>query len=191
MRRFIIISILAAATICAYAQPRAMGLRAGATGLEASYQHSFSSRQFIQGDFGMDFGYNANGRPGVKATATYNFIWARPAWSAKGTWCIYTGPGITLGYTDDIVPYEINGNMAGYQDNGFMAGMVVNIGIEYTFDLPISITLDVRPCFGVHINDGKFKIPATGVTVDYGSRCGFYDNGLLGFAPSLSLRYRF
>ena len=29
------------------------------------------------------------------------------------------------------------------------------------------------------------------ITVKYGSKTGFYDNGLLGFAPSLALRYRF
>lgn len=191
MKRFILFLI----SLCLYtglnAQPRGMGLRFGATGLEASYQHGINTRQFVQGDLGMDFGYNANGRPGIKCTATYNFIWARPAWTPKGTWSLYSGPGIALGFADDIVPYEIDGNISGYNDNGFMAGVVLNIGLEYTFEIPVSISLDVRPCFGVHINDGRLRLPATGLTVDYGSKAGFYDNGLLGFAPSLSIRYRF
>ena len=185
-----IITLLVCLTI--NAQPRAMGLRLGASGIEASYQHKTHSKEFLQVDFGMDLGYNVNGRPGVKAAATYNFIWAEPAWTAKGTWSLYSGPGVTLGFVDDIVPYDIEGKMMGYQDNGFAIGAHVDIGLEYTFaTAPLSLGLNVRPCFGIHINDGRFKIPETDITVKYGSKTGFYDNGLLGFAPSLALRYRF
>ena len=185
-----IITLLVCLTIDA--QPRGMGLRLGATGIEASYQHRTHSKEFIQVDFGMDLGYNVNGRPGVKAAATYNFIWAEPAWTAKGTWSLYSGPGVTLGFADDIVPYDIDGKMRGYQDNGFVIGAHVDIGLEYTFTAaPLTLALNVRPCFGIHINDGRFRIPETGITVKYGSKTGFYDNGLLGFAPSLALRYRF
>ena len=185
-----IFALLACLTISA--QPRGMGIRLGASGIEASYQHRTHSKEFIQVDFGMDLGYNVNGRPGVKAAVTYNFIWAEPAWTAKGTWSIYSGPGVTLGFADDIVPYDIDGKMTGYQDNGFVIGAHVDIGLEYTLAAaPLSLALNVRPCFGIHINDGRFRIPETGITVKYGSKTGFYDNGLLGFAPSLALRYRF
>ena len=173
------------------AQPRGRGLRLGASGIEASYQHRTYSKEFIQVDLGMDLGYNMNGRPGVKAAVTYNFIWAEPAWTAKGTWSIYSGPGVTLGFVDDMAPYEIDSKMGGYQDNGFMIGAHVDVGIEYTFKIPLSFALNVRPCFGIHINDGKFRIPETGIRVNYGGKTGFYDNGVLGFIPSLALRYRF
>ena len=187
------ITCLAAITacICLYSQPRGMGIRLGATGIEASYQHNTHSKRFIQVDFGMDLGYNANGRPGSKASFTYDFIWAEPAWTARGIWSLYTGPGFTLGFVDDIVPYDIDGNIKGYQDNGFMAGAHIDIGLEYTFNAPVSIALNVRPCFGVHINDGKFTIPGTDTRVNYGYQAGFYENGLLGFIPSIALRYRF
>ena len=80
----------------------------------------------------------------------------------------------------------------GYQDNGFVIGAHVDIGLEYTFaSAPLSLALNVRPCFGIHINDGRFRIPETDIIVKYGSKTGFYDNGLLGFAPSVALRYRF
>ena len=39
--------------------PRSMGFRIGATGFDASYQHIVKKNQFVQGDFGVDFGYNA------------------------------------------------------------------------------------------------------------------------------------
>jgi hypothetical protein len=48
------------------------------------------------------------------------------------------------------------------------------------------LALEVRPVFGLHVNDdvdlGGFK---------YKGKAGFYDNGMLGFAPALAVRYRF
>lgn len=191
MRKTIIFIAALLSCLAIHAQPRAMGLRLGATGIEASYQHNTHSKRFMQVDFGMDLGYNVNGRPGGKASFTYDFIWAEPAWTARGTWSLYSGPGATLGFVDDIVPYEIEGDIKGFQDNGFMIGAHVDIGLEYTFNIPLSIAVNVRPCFGVHINDGKFNIPGTDLRAAYGSKTGFYDNGLLGFVPSIALRYRF
>lgn len=184
-----IITLLVCLTI--NAQPRGMGLRLGATGIEASYQHNTQSKRFMQIDFGMDLGYNVNGRPGAKGSFTYDFIWAEPAWTAKGTWSLYSGPGVTVGYVDDIVPYDVEGGIKGFQDNGLMIGAHVDIGLEYTFNIPVSIALNVRPCFGIHVNDGQFNVPGTDIRVNYGSKTGFYDNGLLGFVPSIALRYRF
>jgi hypothetical protein len=184
-----IITLLVCLTI--NAQPRGMGLRLGASGIEASYQHKTHSKEFIQIDFGMDLGYNVNGRPGAKAAFTYDFIWAEPAWTARGTWSLYSGPGITAGFVDDIVPYDIDGDIKGFHDNGLMIGAHIDIGLEYTFNVPISIALNVRPCFGIHFNDGKMTVPCTDIRVDYGYKTGFYDNGLLGFVPSVAVRYRF
>ena len=191
MKKIILIAALSVITFIASAQPRAMGIRIGATGMEASYEHSMNPVQFIQGDLGMDFGYNVNGRPGVKATAIYNFIWARPNWTTQGSWAIYAGPGLSLGFVDDQVPYVIGDVILGHYDNGFMIGVVGQVGVEYTFRFPLQLALEVRPCFGLHVNDGKFRDRDSGLTVNYGGKTGFYDNGLLGFVPSLSIRYCF
>ena len=99
MRRFI---IAVAAMFCilagtAAAQPKSVGLRAGYTGLNVNYQHFMIAVNFIEADLGLDFGYNANGNVGVKAAGTYNIVWARPAWTEKGSWALYAGPGISLG----------------------------------------------------------------------------------------------
>ena len=110
------ILMIAAAIATASAQPRAAGIRIGATGLDASYQHTINKSQFIGADLGLDFGYNANGYSGVKATAIYNFIWARPAWTEKGSWGIYSGPGISLGFVNDIMSYTIADVTTGYLD---------------------------------------------------------------------------
>lgn len=192
MRRIILtIGIILGSVLVATAQPRALGVRIGATGLDASYEHSMGKTQFIEGDFGLDFGYNVNGRAGVRASATYNFIWARPAWTQKGTWALYAGPGISLGFVDDIVPYQIGNIIRGYNDNGFMIGVAAQVGLEYTFDFPLQLAIDLRPCFGLHINDGKFRIPESNAYAHFESKVGFYDNGLLGFAPTIAVRYRF
>lgn len=191
MKKIALCILAALLCIAADAKPRGMGMRFGATGIEASFQRSTTSTAFFQVDFGMDLGYNANGRPGAKAAFTYDFIWAEPAWTVRGTWSLYTGPGITLGYVDDIVPYEIEGNIRGYQSHGFMVGGHLDIGLEYTFNVPVSIAMNVRPCIGIHINDGNITLPDTDLKANYGGKADFYQNGLLGFVPSIALRYRF
>ena len=165
--------------------PRSMGFRIGATGFDATYQHSFKRNQFLQGDFGVDFGYNANGRPGVRATAVYNFIWARPAWTNRGSWSLYAGPGLTLGYVNDNLHYRIGSEVIPYNDNGFMLALAVQVGLEYNFDFPLTLAAEVRPAFGMHAN-GEVTIAGQNY-----SKVGFYDNGMLGFVPTVAVRYKF
>lgn len=192
MKRFtIIIAILLGASFVISAQPRSAGLRLGGSGLDATYQHNLNRDRFLEGNLGLDFGYNANGNVGIKATAIYNFVWARPAWTEQGSWALYAGPGISLGFVDDQVPYEIANVIKGYYDNGFMMALTGHVGLEYNFDFPLCLSIDIRPYFGFHINDGRFRIPNTDTIVKYESKIGFYDNGLLGFAPTVSVRYRF
>ena len=189
MKKTLLTIILAAAALSAYAQPRTIGLRIGASGFEADYQHDMARNQFIEGDLGLDFGYNANGAPGIKATAIYNFVWARPAWTDKGTWALYAGPGATLGYVNDEVHYKAadGRNIIKYLDNGFMLGICGQVGLEYTFWFPLQLSIDLRPVIGMHVNGG-YTSPSG---ERYGTRVGFYDNGLLGLSPTISVRYRF
>lgn len=192
MKRMILtISILATAACIATAQPRSAGIRIGATGLDATYQHTMNSNQFIEGNIGIDFGYNANGKAGFKATAIYNFVLARPAWTSQGSWALYAGPGVSLGAVNDMAVYKFGKERQGYLDNGFMIAIAAQVGLEYNFDFPLQLALDIRPYFGMHINDGKYYDVINQENKSYGSTVGFYDNGLLGFAPTLSVRYHF
>ncbi len=52
-------------------------------------------------------------------------------------------------------------------------GIVGQIGLEYSFWFPLQISVDLRPQFGI----------------GYGA--GFYNEGLLGFIPTVGVRYRF
>ena len=54
MKRVIAILILMSACSMLNAQPKEMGLRAGAGGFEAAYQHRTRQTQFIEVDLGLD-----------------------------------------------------------------------------------------------------------------------------------------
>lgn len=62
MKRFLItIAIILGGTAAAFAQPRSAGLRIGATGLDAVYQHTTLNKdEFIEGTIGLDFGVKGN-----------------------------------------------------------------------------------------------------------------------------------
>ena len=164
MKRIIIIAVLALAATVAYAQPRAIGGRLG-SGLEASYQHNAKgSENFHEINLGLAFiGL------GVDAAYAYDFMIAQPEWTTKGKWGFYAGPAANVGYSA----------WGGLYYGGYGTvhlGVGGQIGLEYTFDFPLQISLDMRPTLGVRFGSGYV---------------GFYSGGLLGFIPSLSLRYRF
>ena len=192
MKKILTFIIIAFAAANVYAQPRAMGARFGATGLEADYQHEIKRNQFIEGNLGLDFGALAHGKPGVKATATYNFIWARPAWTQQGSWAIYAGPGATLGYVNDSAHFTVGKEVYPYDAAGFMLGVCGQVGLEYTFWFPLQLSVDLRPTIGMHVS-GKYREtdPVTGITIENDAHVGLYDTGFLGFCPSISVRYRF
>ena len=201
MRKAFLIIILTAIAVSSYGQTRAMGVRNGVSGFEADYQHEFVKDRFLECNFGMDFGCLGKGyatakdKLGIKATAVYNFIWARPAWTNEGKWALYEGPGLTSGYVHDDVHYTANDgvNIIYFQNHGFMLGVCAQVGIEYTFWFPLQLSVDLRPTVAMHINN---RLPYTNpenpeVRSYHKARIGFYDNGLLGFVPSVSVRYRF
>ena len=190
MRRVIIIALFATISFAALAQPRAAGLRFGTTGLEASYQHSFGWDYFLEGEIGLDFGAGVKSPAGFKAVATYNIIWARPAWTDRGSWALYAGPGLAFGGVADTVTYRIDNIKHTIADNGFMMSLVAQAGIEYTFWFPLQLSLDMRPYFGFHTNKG-YEIVGGPASIQYGAKTSFYDRGLLGLIPTLSVRYRF
>ena len=193
MKRLSALIILCLAGLLgASAQPRAIGIRSGITGLDVSYLHDTGKKSFVQTELSVDFGYAGSAAPGFKATALYNFVVARPAWTDKGSWAIYTGPGLSLGYVQDRVNYR-EGNFRYHPlDYGFMLSIAVQAGLEYTFDFPLQLAADLRPYFGMHVNDGVTRrVDAITDRVEFKSKTSFYNNGWFGFIPSISIRYRF
>lgn len=177
MNRIIsVIILLISCCAISYAQPKALGLRGGASGTAVTYQHYLSHEKFLSVDAGVDFGYSVSGKLGALVNGNYNFIWASPKWTKKGTWNIYAGPGISTGWVEDRCIIKNGEQRANYYTRGFMLALSGQVGIEYNFRIPLQLSLEVRPCAGLHLANKSVS---------------FYDNGLLGFIPSLGIRYTF
>lgn len=156
MKKIIIIAVLALGFATAVsAQPRAIGGRLS-YGIEASYQHTVKSADFLEANLGL-FAFGS-----LDATVTYNFMIAQPNWTSRGEWGFYAGPGASLGL-----------NLLG---NYFHAAVVGQVGLEYTFWFPLQLSVDLRPQIGIAADS---------------SNAAFYAAGLLGFVPTIGVRYRF
>lgn len=147
MKKIILIAAMVLGfAVTAAAQPRALGGRLG-YGVDLSYQHTVGGVDFIEADLGLS-NFNA-----LNIAATYNFMIAQPAWTAQGEWGFYVGPGVAIGAAKNI----------------FMVGAACQVGLEYTFDFPLQLSLDVRPQLGL-VGQGF---------------------GIWGWYPHLGVRYRF
>ena len=159
MKRFLLILIAVfASALVASAQPKALGLRVGMD-CQLSYEHAVCMGDFVEADLGVEFIYGY--AVGVNAAAAYNFMIAQPQWTKKGQWGFYAGPALKAGYL---------------WVGGYLA-LGAQVGLEYNFDFPLQVSLDLRPALGVAMEGGSCSI--------YGAEA------ILGSIPCLSLRYRF
>ena len=150
--------VVFASVFAASAQPRALGVRAGMD-CQLSYEHGMLSEDFIEVDLGVEFIYGY--AVGLNAAAGYNFMIAQPKWTQKGQWGFYAGPAVKAGWL------WIGGYLA----------VGAQVGLEYSFDFPLQVSLDIRPAVGVAME---------------GDTCSIYGaEAILGSIPCLSIRYRF
>ncbi len=150
MKKFLVIAaMMLGLAVAASAQPRALGARLG-YGVDLSYQHQLGNN-FVEADLGLE------NFAALNVAATYNFMIAQPAWTAQGEWGFYVGPGVAVGAANEFLAI----------------GAACQVGLEYTFDFPLQLSLDVRPQLGLVTTDGVK---------------GF---GIWGWSPHLGIRYRF
>lgn len=153
-KRFLIIATFILGSISAtQAQEiskHALGLRLGDNdgfGVEASYQLGIGGNNRLEFDLGYrdeDF-FSA-----IKATGMYQWVFNLD----KGfNW--YVGPGGGLIFVD----YD-NDSVVNNDDGDTFVFIAGDIGIEYNFDFPIVISLDVRPeiVFGNDDDDLDFDV---------------------------------
>ena len=112
--------------------PHALGLRFGGGdgfGTEISYQHGLSSTTRLEADLGF---FNSPSENRMRITGIHQWVW-----DIQGGLSWYAGVGGGLGHAS-----KDNGG------NEFILDIDGNIGIEYQFDVPLQISLDLRPTFG-------------------------------------------
>lgn len=139
MKRFLLIAALVITTVfAANAQGgngyrNAIGVRGG-YGAEVSYQRYLVPQGRIEGTLGVN-------RYGFSVEGVYQWMFDFPA-STAGIWQWYAGVGVGTGVWS-VKDF----------DAGFCFGVLGQIGIEYSFNIPLMLSLDYRP--------GIYFVPAT------------------------------
>lgn len=117
----------------------ALGLRLGENdgfGAEISYQRWFSERNRLEVDLGWR---DSNDYDAIKAIGLYQWIW-----NIEGGFNWYAGVGGGLGTWDHDHDHDFPGD-DDHNDSGTYFVVAGDIGIEYNFDIPLSLSLDFRP----------------------------------------------
>jgi len=139
----------------------AIGLRLGDSrglGAEISYQRAILENNRLEIDFGWR---NGKDYDGVKLVGLFQWVKL-----LEGNFNWYFGAGAGLGsYRFDV---HGNGNNDINESFVFAAG---DIGVEYKFDIPLLLSIDIRPELG------------------FGD--DLYDNNDLDFDVAFSVRYTF
>lgn len=140
MKKLILLfAVFATFTFAASAQEiadNAIGLRLGdddGFGAEISYQRALGENNRLELDLGIRSGNNYDG---FKLTGLYQWVW-----HLDGSFNWYAGAGGGVGsYSVDLPGGE------DFDDTFlFVAG---DVGIEYNFDIPLQLSLDIRPELG-------------------------------------------
>ncbi|MEJ2161773.1 MAG: hypothetical protein P8X60_00180 [Robiginitalea sp.] len=138
----------------------ALGLRLGDSdgfGAEISYQKSLSRHNRLEFNLGWR---NSRDFDALKLTGLYQWVN-----KLDGNFNWYYGAGGGLGSVDFNEDFDTD------DDGGLFVLLAGDIGIEYNFDIPLLLSLDLRPEIGL---------------VGYG---GFSNN--FDFDIALGLRYQF
>lgn len=124
-----------------------IGVRFGnVTGGNAAVDGVFSVGQFSRVHANVSFGGNNKWGTDLGIDALWDFIY-RPIEGEAFNWYVGAGPFIGLG-------------------NKFSLGAVGEIGIEYRFNIPLSLSIDYRPAFRL-IDTTEFDAGGFGFNVRY------------------------
>lgn len=129
---FLILAILIGSTAVTLAQPKSIGGRLGNYGVDVSYEHNvLRGSDFLEFGLGLDNGFSTSE---FHVDGIYNFMIVEPDWTPAGHWGFYAGPGasVALWKNDE-------------NENTVYAGFVGNVGLEYTFDFNLQLSVDFRP----------------------------------------------
>lgn len=122
----------------------ALGVRLGDNdgfGGEISYQRELGENKRLELDLGFR---NNNDSDAFKLTGIHQWVW-----NIDGGFNWYAGFGAGIG------SWNRGDNYMGNDNDGLFINADGNIGIEYDFDIPLLISLDFRPEFGLVGDYGK------------------------------------
>lgn len=131
-KAFLILAILIGSMAVTLAQPKSIGGRLGNYGVDVSYEHNvLRGADFLEFGLGLDNGFSTSE---FHVDGIYNFMIVEPDWTPAGHWGFYAGPGasVALWKNDE-------------NENTVYAGFVGNVGLEYTFDFNLQLSVDFRP----------------------------------------------
>ncbi|WP_194850350.1 hypothetical protein [Nonlabens antarcticus] len=117
----------------------AIGLRIGdgdGLGTEISYQRALGGNNRLEVDLGIETG---NRFDAFKVTGVYQWLW-----NIEGGFNWYAGVGGGLGSIDFDDDFR-GPNNDDYDDSEIFIFAAGQVGIEYNFDIPLILSLDVRP----------------------------------------------
>ncbi|CAH8282088.1 hypothetical protein EV196_11055 [Mariniflexile fucanivorans] len=141
MKKLLLFSVaLLGFTVASNAQDiseNAIGLRLGDSdgfGAEISYQRALGDINRLEVDLGLRSG---NGYDGFKLAGIYQWVW-----SLEGDFNWYAGVG------GGVASYSFDSVEPGFDDSETFIFAAGDIGIEYNFDIPLQLSLDIRPEFG-------------------------------------------
>lgn len=143
--------------VCAQVNsPNALGVRFGENDgfrMELTYQARVTDMNRIE----ANFGYRENPQYNVyKLTGLYQWVW----FIDEGfNW--YAGFGSSLGQ------YNLKQEREEYDDDEFFINADVNIGLEYIFDGPFMVSIDLRPEFNMVGSFGDSTDFDLGLSVRY------------------------
>ena len=137
----------------------AIGLRLGNNdgfGTEISYQARLSPKNRLELDLGWR---SSNNEDNLKIAGVYQWVW-----NIDGGFNWYAGVGGGAG------TWRYNDNN-GINDNGAFAFVAGDLGIEYNFDFPLQLSLDIRP--EIYLNSASYVEDNFGPDLALGVRYTF------------------
>ena len=132
-------------------------------GAELSYQRKLSGNNRLELDLGIR---NSNYINALKLAALYQWYW-----KIEGGFHWYAGVGGGVGSWKYERDNYYDNERDKYKDNGGFAFVAGDLGIEYDFDFPLQISLDLRP--EIYFNSDAYRDNNYGSDIGLGVRYRF------------------
>ena len=171
---FVAVSILLMTDAGVVAQNRSVGGNFAYNEFSAMLRMPLEEKQSVRISANLDMTNVISGKnlyPGASVEVLYLFSFARKQFDSGECMLFYAGPGINAGYVRNL-------NMR----YGVMASLTGNVGFEYVFTVPVSLSVTLEPSLGLHF----------GSDADGNISMDFYKAGLLySLCPQVGIKYLF